>query len=356
MLVEGFISFTVKCVRPTMRMIAEKAGVSKNAVSLALRHDPSISLETRQRIEAIAEQIGYNRNPAFGELMSQMRGRGAKSSSSTIALFNGHINPRAFQTHATVPSYVEGCQERAKGLGYDLDELWMHEPDTSGERWCEILRTRGIRGIVIIGLMGSNRLPRFFHPVIESFPCVVTGVRTRQPSLPFVSVDHYILSKVALEQAIVKNYRRPGLVIDGVIDDLVEQRFSSGFRAGQQVLPKSRRLEPYIGLCDGERPRPEFVSWLKKEQPDVIFTLYNSVRRWLVDLGYGIPEDIGLIQLERRRAHSDWAGMDQHNEVSGQMAIDMLIGMIHRGESGVPPFPPATLIAPTWIDGKTIRT
>ena len=337
-----------------MQMIADRVGVSKNAVSLALRSDPSISEEMRRKIEQVAAEIGYRRNPAFGELMSQMRRSQSAGTRATIALFNAHNDRNAFRKHSTIPSYVEGCRQRSLELGYQLDEFWLNEPETSGERGVEILEARGIRGVAIVGLMGENRLRECMLPVVDAFPCVVTGVRTRAPALSFASVDHYILTKIAFEKAVGCGYKRPGLVLDRVIDGLVDYRFSAGYRSGQEGLPGRDRLEPFFDVGNGEENRQHFAAWLERERPDVIFTLYNVVRHWLNDLGIKVPKDLGLIQLEWREGDPDWAGMNQHNEITGKVAIDMLIGMIHQGERGVPPFPRATLIGPTWVPGSTI--
>ncbi|MEO0414765.1 MAG: hypothetical protein AAF226_07415, partial [Verrucomicrobiota bacterium] len=107
---------------------------------------------------------------------------------------------------------------------------------------------------------------------------------------------------------------------------------------------------------DTRSKNPTLVrQWIDKEKPDVIFTLYNEVRPWLTKLKYSVPEDIGLIQLEWRGNESNWAGMNQHNDIAGEAAVDMLIGMIHRGETSIQDYPRATLIGPTWVDGGTVR-
>lgn len=59
-----------------------------------------------------------------------------------------------------------------------------------------------------------------------------------------------------------------------------------------------------------------------------------------------------LIQYEWRDDAPDWPGLKQHNDLAGQAAVDMLVGMIHRGEKGPPPFPMATLISPTWVEAR----
>lgn len=48
----------------TLKQIAEAAGVSARAVSYALNDGGSLALETRQRVKAIADRLGYRRNMA----------------------------------------------------------------------------------------------------------------------------------------------------------------------------------------------------------------------------------------------------------------------------------------------------
>lgn len=340
---------------PTMADIARAAGVSKMTVSLALRRDPQLPEATRARIAALAERLGYRRDPVLAELMARLRRSGRPRFQATLALINAHPDPEAFRRHPTVPVYVEGCRRQASALGYALDTFWLHEPAMDGRRLAEVFAARGIRGAVIVGLMEANRLPPHFTPVVERFPCVVTGVRTRDPALSFACVDHHIVARRAVEQALAIGYRRPALVLDREIDDLVEGRFSSGFAMGQQVLPRANRLKPFHALAASRRDPARFRSWLERARPDVVFALYNAVGRWIEASGRRIPRDIGFIQLEWRAARPDTAGMNQHNDIVGEAAIDMLAGMIQRGESGAPSFPRATLIGPTWVDGRSVR-
>ena len=338
-----------------MQDIANALGISKNAVSLALRNDPQIPDATRLLIMAKSRELGYERNPALGHVMSMMRRKGFSGSLGTIALFNANKDAKALRNHPTIPNYVKGCTNRAESLGYSLDTFWLHEEGMTGQRWREILDSRGVIGVIFVGLMQENRLPEFIAPVIENFPCVVTGVRTRKPALSFACVDHHIVALRAFEKALELGYKRPALVLDNDIDELVERRFSAGYMSGQSLIPPVNRLAPFKELSRATANPSVFREWFDKEKPDVIFTIYNVVRHWLDDMKMRVPEDVGLIQLEWRDSRPEWAGMNQHNDISGAVAVDMLITMIHNGEKGVPPFPRATLIGPTWVDGKTVR-
>ena len=337
----------------TMNDIAKRAGVSKNTVSLALRNDPQIPASTRDRIRGIASELGYQTNPTVAHLMAQMRR--SPDIKASLALLNANLDEKAFSRHPTVPTYVEGCRKRAAQLGYSLDEFWLHDPGLDGARLDKILRARGIRGVLVVGLMNENRLPERFQHIWQQYPCVVTGVRTQDPALSFTSTDQYMLALRAFENALRLGYRRPALVLDHVIDRLVGGRFTAGVLIAQQKLAQRQRLKPFYLVTEARQDPTLFLSWFEKEKPDAILTLYNVVKEWVEQMGLKVPRDLGMIQLERRKDDPSWAGMDQHNDITGEAAVEMAISMIHNNEAGVPDFPRATLIGSTWMDGATVR-
>ena len=340
----------------TMADVAKAAGVSKNTVSLALRGSTRIAAATRKNIEAHAERLGYHLNPTVANLMAQLRQSRTPGYQATLALVNGHRDRDALTKHPTIPRYVRGCRQRAKHLGYQLDEFWLHDPELTARRWLAILRARNIRGLIIVGTMDQNRLPRHLTPVWDEIPAVVTGVRTRDPELSFACSDQHALALMAFEKAIALGYKRPGLVLDGVIDELIEGRFTAGFLTGQsRLVPIRMRTKPFYDVAAARTDPGLFAAWMKANRPDVIFTLYHEVRRWVKGLGLRVPEDVGVIQYEWRADHGDWAGMEQHNDLVGEAAFDMLVSMIHHNDHGLPANPRATIISPSWVDGTTVK-
>jgi LacI family transcriptional regulator len=341
--------------RPTLNDIARAVGFSKNTVSLALRGDPQIPESTRARIRQAAADIGYQPNAVVSHLMAQLRASRTTRLQAMLALVNANRDPDAFRNHPTIPTYVEGCESRAAKLGYSFDRFWLHDPTLNAARWIRILNTRGIKGVVLVGLMDSNHLPDALRPVWEQLPTVVTGVRTREPALSFCSVDHHNLALMAFERALALGYRRPALVIDDVIDALVERRFSAGYFTGQRMLPRAQHVPIFDEQANARGEAERFRTWLERHEPDVVFTLYNNVLGWLKTAGRRVPEDIGVIQLEWRATRPEIAGMNQHNLVTGEAAVDMIVSQIHNNETGVQEFPRATLIGASWVDGKSVR-
>ena len=338
-----------------MQDVAQAAGVSKNSVSLALRNSPEIPSKTRRRIALLAKKMGYRKNPTVAHLMAQLRKDAGGGYKATLALINAHHDREAFIKHPTIPSYVEGCRRRAALSGYSLDEFWLHEEGLDGVKLNRILRSRNIRGVIIAGLMNDNHLPERFLTTWKKYPSVVTGVRTRDPALPFACTDHHILAMHAVENALRLGYRRPGLVLDSTIDRLVEFRFTSGYLTSLGQIPESNRVKPFHNVTEARHDQSLFKCWYAAERPDVILTLYHEVRRWLGGMDLKVPEDIGLIQLEWRPDHRHWAGMCQHNDIVGEAAVEMLISMIHHDETSITQFPRATMIGSSWVDGATVK-
>lgn len=339
----------------TMQRIADEVGFSKNTVSLALRDHPSISADTRDLIKKTADKLGYRPNAVVSQLIAQLRAGRTARFQAKLALINAHRDPKAFRTHATIPAYVSGCERRGTQLGYTFDHFWLHDPKLKAESLIRILRTRGIKGIILVGLMDQNQLPPHLQAVWEAFPCVVTGVRTRDPALSFSCVDHHDLVIQAFERALALGYQRPALVVEDRIDRLVEGRFSGAMLTAQQALPAARRVPAFMGDQQPGTDGGAFRKWFDRHRPDALLSLYNIVFPWLKAQGRRVPQEVGVIQLEWRASHPEIAGMNQHNDAVGEAAVDMVVGQIHRNESGIPAFPRATLIGASWVEGASVR-
>jgi len=337
--------------RPTLQHIADAAGVGKSTVSLALRNDPRLLEATRQRIQSIADELGYRANPTVAALMAQLRASRTQKFQATVGLINASRERDKLAEFQTFRDWVSGCTHRGNQLGYSLDEFWLWEPDIDARRLTNILQSRGIRGLIVTGVLDDGLLPAEFSPIWTQFACVVVGVRTTRPKLHCASNDQYATSMDCFQEALSLGYRRPGLVIERKVDENLNGRFSAGFLTGQLQLPEEQR----IPRCDFDRKnRQAFEKWFHEHQPDVIITLHVELRDWLASMKVEVPGSVALIHLDRTADLPDWAGMNQNNDHVGVAAIDMLVGALHRSEFGVPTFAKSMMIESAWVPGATI--
>jgi len=65
--------------RATLRETAERAGVPRRAVSLALRGKAGVSAATRRKILRLAKQLGYRPDPEVSKLLARIRSRALPS-------------------------------------------------------------------------------------------------------------------------------------------------------------------------------------------------------------------------------------------------------------------------------------
>lgn len=336
----------------TISDIAKFVGLSKNAVSLALRNSNSISQASRKRVLEAAQKLGYIRNEEVSRVMSQIKTSFNPKFFATIALINANPDKDAFKNHPTIPEYLKGIYKAANKESFAIDEFWLYDKSLSEASFLRILNSRGISGGIIVGLMDKNKLPHKFNKIWKNFKFVVTGVRTYNPTFDFVSTDHFLLAYKATIEAIKHGYKRPALVLDKTIDELIEGRFTGGYLKAQLMLPKKDRIDPFFELKKARKNTEVFYEWFNKNSPDVIICLYNSPRDWLKKIGIETPKDIGLIQLEWRESESQWAGMNQRNDLVGESAVEHLSKILRKPEQKESIR--AILISPEWVEAETL--
>jgi len=337
-----------------MQQVAQAAGVAKATVSLALRNDPRIREKTRSHVQAIAREMGYRPNAMVANLMANLRTTRPPKYQATL----GYLTPDPVKDERhPFCEWVKGFTRRAGQVGYEVDKFWLNEPGLTPKRFTEILKARGIQGVVISAVLKHRRLPAEFKEVWSKFACVVIGTLASEPPVHFVSNDQYYTAFQAVESVVRLGYRRPALVVDSNLDLILDHRFSSGFWGARRLLPGGRILPAFEFFEDADAESCEKLRlWLLRHNPDVIITPHIQVKRWLEKIRIAVPKEIGLVHLDRSADKmADWAGMNQNNDLVGMAAVDMLVTQLHHNEIGTPAFTQCLLIESNWVDGKTVK-
>jgi LacI family transcriptional regulator len=218
----------------------------------------------------------------------------------------------------------------------------------SPERMVGILKARNIQGL----LMAPQPHAKTLSPMeYTDFSAVAFGYSIQPSLLNVVTNHHYHSMNLMLTKLIELGYRRIGLNVSPDWDDKVENAWIGGLRSARWRYPELVTIPP---CTQGGLGGPVFESWLKKYQPDVVIS-YNEIPKTLRALGYSIPEDIGFASLDLRPDDKILAGLYENSFYIGQKAVDALVGLLHRGERGIPEIPTRLLVESTWMPGTTVR-
>jgi len=135
-------------MRVTLKDIAAKVGVTKTAVSLALRDSPGVSQTMRETIQRAAGEMGYVADPILQRLAAYRRTGETARFQSVIAWLNHWGQPERLRRYHEFEQYWRGARVAATRLGYRLEEfIWPAEGPA--KRAEEELLKRGVLGLLI---------------------------------------------------------------------------------------------------------------------------------------------------------------------------------------------------------------
>ncbi len=332
-----------------MKHVAQAAGVSVMTVSLALRRDPSIPADTRERVLATAARLGYRRNPLVSALMAGLRGWHPRGNDAhVIAYVESYAGALTRQQHATLRRFRDGAREGAAQHGYRLEVFRMSEEGLSEAQLKRVLGARGIRGVVFapFPLTGSAlTLPWDDHAL------ATLGFSLARPPL-HRAVNHQVHSfRLALAQLLALGYRRIGLVMSRHEDQRVERNWISSALLAQHEHAETDREFPLFFVEHVEREA--LLAWLRRERPEAVVSTEPGVQGVVQAAALRAKRPIGFAHLHLAERGSGCAGIDQNNERVGAAAIDLVVEQLHGNHYGVPANPKTVLIEGRWVAGRT---
>lgn len=331
----------------TLRDIARVLGVSHVTVSLALRNSPRIPAKRCQEVQKLAAKMGYQPNPMATALAQHRRASSVRPVAAALGWLNFWKSPSDLRKHAEFDAYWRGARRTAEKFGYRLDEFNCDGKSLTLARLQEILVSRGINGLLLPPQRTTLPLEHFDW---TRFSTVRFGRSVERPRLHLVTADQVASAMRAFNAARDLGYKRVGFLDGGGY--LHGTRFTAGFMLAQRFVPAGDRLPLFSVDQVNWRPRvPALIRWMKSAKPDAILTDFADAREMLAKAGYRVPEDVGLGAMSILDGKCD-AGIDQHPEEIGRVAMLLLISLIHDWDRGEPPIFREILVEGAWVDGS----
>lgn len=350
--------------RVTMSDVAKRAGVHPTTVSLALRNHPSLPESTRNRLRALADEMGYRPDPAMRALVAYRESQRERHDRAQIAYLT-HWNTRwGWREALGHDQFHRGAAARADQLGYELEHFWLGEDGMTHQRMNDILQARGINGVIVASHVEENNVAlefdwkRFCAVKIDFFPFAT--------ELHNVTNDQRAIMHMAVERALAAGYRRIGAVIPSWWDRGVRLAWSAGFLAVQHTLPVADRI-PLLDYpvkhghptsttpASRRQDHAPLARWLDQHQPQVLISYLPFVKSALDELKISLPRDLAYVDVFLEpNTDPRIAGVQQNCTRVGEVAVELLAGQLQQNTFGLPPVPTTTLVEGTWHDGETL--
>lgn len=332
--------------RVSMADIAAHLGISLSAVSFALNGRPGVSAKLRAQIIAYADKVGYQPNTVAQELMSLVRASREKSAPDVIAFINTFTDPTILTRIEGFRQFLEGARSRARDYGYKLEEFRIHTPGMTPARLAGILRSRGVRG-VLLGPRWQNETP--IELDWKEFSAVLVGEVFYGPNISRVCNDHVHATERTLERLAELGYKRIGISLIEVDESTRRFDYLLGVDQFRRLHGRSPRISTFL-YRDFDPVALE--AWIRKECLDALVSLAPEPWQVASRLIASDGRPLGYANLSVKPGYA-WAGIEQHFGEVAATAMDLLRAQMLAGQRGTQPLTKILLVRGDWVDGPS---
>ncbi|MBX9360647.1 LacI family DNA-binding transcriptional regulator [Streptomyces sp. WAC04114] len=300
---------------PTIRDVAERAGVSKSLVSLVLRGSDQVRPEKRDAVLRAVRELGYRPNAAARSL-SEQRTR------TVGVLLNDLRNPWFVDLLDGLNSLLH-----AGGLRMLLADARLNR--RTGQDPADPLLDLRVDGLVVVGTLPD---PAALGQVAERIPVVLAG--SREPAPPGVDVvagDDEQGARLVAEHLIGLGHRRIAHIAGyGAVGELRRRSFEAAMR--RHGLADEALVEPSDMTEEGGyRTTVRLLS--RPDRPTAVFAVNDiaaiGVLSAAEELGLRVPRDLSVVGYDNtsiaRLRHVWLTTVDNSSHEVGRRAARCLL-------------------------------
>ncbi|MGB5837687.1 MAG: LacI family DNA-binding transcriptional regulator [Albidovulum sp.] len=327
----------------TLKDVAERAGVSRSAVSRTFTDGASVSAKTRRKVEKAASELGYSPNFLARSLTTRR--------TKLIGLVSNNFHNPIFLE--VFDKFTRKLQDR--GLRPLLVNL---SSETDAKNSVRLLRQYSVDGVVV----ASSTLPPEFSkafrdagvPVVNSF-----GRHATSPQVHVVGIDNVECGRMAARELIRRGYRDVAF-LGGPESATSTQDRVVGFADTIAKHPDIRCSQSYARAYSFDAGRQEMQRLLAAGPPAEAYFCGDDVLSIgalsaLGDAGLRVPEDVGVIGLNDMEM-AGWANINlttirQPIEQIINSSVELIVAMLEEPDR----YPEARLFPCTLVERGTLR-
>lgn len=264
--------------------VRRAAGVSHGTVSNVLNHPERVSDETRERVLAVMEELGFVRNEAARHLRS--------GSSNTLGL-------------VLLDTWNPFFNDLTRGIEDSIyRDGWSLQVSTSAldpRRESQILSTfeeRRVSGVLVVPT-GDDSITQIERMQSRGISCVLVDRRSKTGSLSSVSVDDVVGGQLAGEHLRERGSRN--VLYAG--NPKVHAHAADRFRGLKEGLSETSSISEFdtatVDIGGGIRAGEYVVSLPRQDWPDAVFCANDLIAIGLMQVFtrhfVRVPDDIAII-------------------------------------------------------------
>ena len=279
--------------RVTITDIAQRSGASRTTVSLVLRDRPGIGSETRDRVLAVAQELGYERRSSFA--------RRQENGVRTIAiLFRARTRSPHDRSLGVNPFYswvLTGMESVARTRHMNLIFGTIAVDDTSTILDTpDHLLSQELDGIVIVGAFTEETVSTVIGDA--ACPVVVVDAPATPQRFDVIASDNVGGARAAVAHLVSRGHRHIGLIAprDG------NPNFADRARGYEEAI-RQAGLRPVVGtLVDEEFTQA--IDEAARQDPSLsaLFVVNDSFAIHIVKAaiarGYEVPRTMSIVGFD----------------------------------------------------------
>ncbi len=274
----------------TLKDVAKLAGVSTKTVSRVVNNQGEISQETRVRVQAAIEQLGYRPNVLARSLIHQRT-----NTLGAVAWGIDYYGPSRT---------VVGIEQQAHQLNYSLFLNLMARPDDGdSEQVLDTLIAHRVDGIIwAVPEVGDNRAwLESIH--LDQLPPIVFLSMEARPGLSVIAVDNFFGAKQATQHLVDQGRHKIGIITGPLTWWEARERYAGWEAVMHQAnleTPSSMVVEGDWSAAAGEQG----LGALLNQEPDIdaVFACSDQIALGALStahrLGVKIPQDLAIVGFD----------------------------------------------------------
>jgi DNA-binding LacI/PurR family transcriptional regulator len=324
--------------QPTLDEVAERAGVSRSAVSRVVNKAPHVSRATRDAVEKAVRETGYLPNRTARALATRQTG--------IVALALSHDDPELF-ADPFFAQIIVGASAALEDTDFHL-LLCLASSGRNRSRLMNLLNARGVDGIMLMALQGDDPVTALVGQA--GLPTVYGGRTLQVEPRWYVDADNLGGARLATEHLIGLGRTRV-VTIMGQQQTHVGQARYRGYREAMIMAG----LGPY-GSVEGdftEAGGAAAMTALLDSHPDLdgVFAASDNLAagalRVLAEAGRRVPADVAVVGFDdlgiAQRTDPPLTTVHQPIQALGKEMTRMLVDLI-AGRERTPIILPTRLV------------